>query len=80
MNIDRCVCYGRTFAELKEVAEATGAESVEALQEHVVFGHNCQMCHPYVRRMLQTGETAFDRVVSDDEVDAAADASEQGRG
>jgi bacterioferritin-associated ferredoxin len=65
MNIDRCYCFQQTFAELKTVAEATGAETVEALQERVVFGRNCQLCHPYVRRMLETGETAFDRVIEE---------------
>jgi bacterioferritin-associated ferredoxin len=63
MPIDRCVCYQERFAALKQVAEATGADSVDALQQHVAFGLGCGMCHPYVRRMLRTGETAFDRVI-----------------
>ena len=63
MNIDRCYCFERTFAELKKVAAESGAESVEALQEHVVFGMNCELCHPYVWRMLRTGETAFGQVI-----------------
>jgi len=63
MPIDRCICYQTTFAELKTVAEETGAQSVEALQDHAVFGHNCQLCHPYVETMLATGETSFDRVI-----------------
>ena len=62
--IDRCHCFGTTFAELKEVADATGAESVAELQEHATFGHNCQLCHPYVRRMLRTGETVFGEIVT----------------
>jgi len=67
MNIDRCYCYDQTFADLNEVAEETGAASVEALQEHVTFGENCQLCHPYVRRMLETGETCFHEIVEADE-------------
>ncbi|WP_022836770.1 (2Fe-2S)-binding protein [Salisaeta longa] len=63
MHIDRCYCFQKTFAELKAVAEATGAASVEALQAEAVFGHNCQLCHPYVRRMLRTGDTVFDTIV-----------------
>lgn len=63
MTIDRCYCYQTTFADLKAVAEETGAQSVEALQEHAVFGHNCQLCHPYVETMLATGETSFDRII-----------------
>jgi len=63
MEIDRCMCYQRTFEELKAVAEETGSESLEELQEHAVFGHNCQLCHPYVRAMLDTGTTVFHEVI-----------------
>ena len=66
MNIDRCYCFQQTFDHLKAVAEETGADSVEALQAHVVFGQNCQLCHPYVRRMLATGQTVFHEVIEDD--------------
>jgi len=65
MRIDRCYCYQKTFETLKEVAEETGADSIEALQAHIPFGHNCQLCHPYVRRMLATGETVFREVLED---------------
>ena len=44
-------------------AKETGADSVAALQDEVTFGQNCQLCHPYVRRMLRTGEVAFDEVI-----------------
>lgn len=66
MNIDRCYCYDETFAHLKRVAEENDAESVEALQAHVQFGENCQLCHPYVRRMLETGDTAFQEIIEPD--------------
>ncbi|MFP4227603.1 MAG: (2Fe-2S)-binding protein [Salinivenus sp.] len=66
MPIDRCYCYQQTFAALKAVADETGAASVEALQQHVSFGHNCELCHPYVRRMLDTGETTFEEVIRAD--------------
>ncbi|MFB6247919.1 MAG: (2Fe-2S)-binding protein [Salinibacter sp.] len=69
MRIDRCYCYQVPFKRLKGVAEATGADSVEALQAHVCFGNNCQLCHPYVRRMLKTGETVFEEVLEDDDAD-----------
>jgi len=75
MDIDRCYCFQQTFAHLKAVAEKTGAESIEALQQHVTFGQNCQLCHPYVRRMLATGETTFDEIVADDSPSDREDAS-----
>jgi bacterioferritin-associated ferredoxin len=71
MEIDRCYCYQQTFETLKGVAEATGADSVEGLQAHVSFGKNCQLCHPYVRRMLKTGETVFHEVIEGDAADDA---------
>ena len=67
MNIDRCYCFQQTFSKLKEVAEREDACSVEALQQHVTFGLKCQLCHPYVRRMLRTGEVTFDRVIREDD-------------
>lgn len=65
MTIDGCLCFGRTFAELRDVAERSGARTVAEVQEHVVFGQRCRLCHPYVRRMLRTGETVFHEVVTD---------------
>jgi bacterioferritin-associated ferredoxin len=67
MNINRCYCYDETFADLKAAAEETGADSISALQTHVTFGENCQLCHPYVRRMLNTGDTVFHEVLEDDD-------------
>lgn len=64
MHIDRCYCFQKTFAALKAVAEATGATGVAALQEHVEFGRQCTLCHPYVRRMLRTGATIFHEIVT----------------
>jgi bacterioferritin-associated ferredoxin len=65
MTIDRCYCFQQTFAALKQVAEAEGARSVEELQAHVAFGRQCRLCHPYVRRMLRTGATAFHEIVTE---------------
>ncbi len=67
VHIDRCYCFGKTFAELKAVADAEGAETVAELQTHAVFGQRCALCHPYVRRMLRTGETVFHEIVTEEE-------------
>ncbi len=67
MEIDRCYCYDQTFAHLKAVADETDASSIEALQEHVTFGENCQLCHPYVDCMLRTGQTVFHEVLASDD-------------
>lgn len=76
MHIDRCYCYQVPFERLKSVAEETDADSIEALQAHVTFGANCQLCHPYVRRMLATGETVFDEILEDEDTAGGEGASE----
>jgi bacterioferritin-associated ferredoxin len=63
--VDRCSCFQKTFAELRDVAERAGAGSIAELQEHVTFGMQCRLCHPYVRRMLRTGETVFFEIISE---------------
>lgn len=67
MKIDRCYCFQKRFADLKAVAEETGAVTVQEVQQHVEFGHNCGLCHPYVRRMLRTGQTSFDRIIREED-------------
>jgi NAD(P)H-nitrite reductase large subunit len=61
--VDRCVCFDRTFVELKRVADKTGAQTLEDLQEHTDFGIACRICNPYVRRMLKTGEVTFSELL-----------------
>jgi bacterioferritin-associated ferredoxin len=63
IRIDRCVCYGRTFTELREVADVAGVRTLEELKRHASFGANCGLCHPYVRRMLRTGEVVFSELL-----------------
>jgi len=66
MQITRCVCYDKTFAELKRLADEHGCKTVEELQRYVEFGLNCKLCHPYVRRMLRSGETVFSEIIADE--------------
>ena len=63
IRIDCCYCFLCPFAVLKEVAEATGAASISELQKHVRFGEQCELCHPYVRRMLRSGEVVFNEII-----------------
>lgn len=78
MRIDRCVCFSRSFAELKEVAQTSGASSYAQLQLAArgcgkEFGAKCQLCRPYVKAMLKTGTTVFGEILADipDEPEAA---------
>jgi bacterioferritin-associated ferredoxin len=63
LTIDRCYCFQQTFARLHAEAGRTGACTIEELQEHVEFGLRCRLCHPYVRRMLRTGQTVFHEII-----------------
>lgn len=63
--IDRCVCFRRTFVELLAVADASGARSLEQLQEETEFGLSCRLCNPYVRQMLRTRQTVFHTLLQD---------------
>ncbi len=72
MTIDRCICFDQPFAQLKKVAHATGAATLPDLQAHVRFGLKCRLCHPYVQRMLATGETCFHEVLSSSDTAGSA--------
>ena len=63
ISIDRCICFQKTFTELKELAGLHQIEELESLQEIVEFGENCQLCHPYVRKMLENGQTVFNELL-----------------
>lgn len=65
LTVDRCVCHKRPFGELLPIAKQHGCTSLEALQAHTTFGQTCRLCHPYVRRMLTTGETVFHEVITE---------------
>ena len=67
MQIDRCVCCERPFAELHAEARRHGIVDVETLQRHMAFGTGCGLCVPYVKRMLRTGEVVFHEIVTDEE-------------
>lgn len=58
--VTRCVCFGRTFKDLKKIARRFDIITLEDLQRRVRFGENCRRCLPYVRLMLRTDQTEFD--------------------
>ncbi len=64
--VDRCLCHGVTFAELKEVADACGIADSLQLQGRVKFGTGCGLCLPYVSVMLRTGRVSFDELIPGD--------------
>ena len=56
--VDRCICYNRTFAELKTIALRLGND-LERLSRETGCCDGCGLCRPYIERMLRTGEKTF---------------------
>ena len=63
--IDRCICRNRRFEELLPEALAS-SWSLNELIRVTGCGGQCGLCRPYLRRMLATGETAFDHLLPPD--------------
>ena len=57
-RIDRCVCFEVTFEQLKRCADDEGL-ALDELQQRFGCGRGCGLCLPYIRRMLETGQTCF---------------------
>lgn len=57
-KVDRCVCSGRTFAEIKRVRDEGGLD-FDALRRATGCCEGCALCEPYIRAMLSTGRTRF---------------------
>jgi hypothetical protein len=58
MKVDRCVCLPMTFERLKSLADEQRLD-LDSLKAKTQCCMSCKMCEPYIRRMLETGETAF---------------------
>ena len=63
--IDRCICRNRRFEDLLPEASAS-SWSLNELIRVTGCGGQCGLCRHYLRRMLATGETAFDHLLPPD--------------
>jgi bacterioferritin-associated ferredoxin len=63
MHIDRCICTGRTFADLREQAQREGLDLDGVMALAGEKGTRCGLCRPYLRRTLTTGRCVFDRIM-----------------
>jgi bacterioferritin-associated ferredoxin len=62
MAVTMCLCYGRTFEEVKEEAEEHGWTTVAEIGKNLGCGTGCGLCRPYLAKMLETGETHFEAI------------------
>ena len=62
--IDRCICRGVPFARLLPLATEAHWSLADLVRE-TGCGGQCGLCRPYLRRMLETGQTAFSEIITD---------------
>lgn len=63
MRIDRCICAGRTFADLLDQARREGLDLDAVMKLTGEKGTRCGLCRPYLRRTLASGQCVFDHVI-----------------
>jgi bacterioferritin-associated ferredoxin len=64
LQITMCVCRRTPFTQLLPLARA-GGWTLENLMAETGCGDQCGMCRPYLRRMLETGQTLFTEIIED---------------
>jgi hypothetical protein len=57
--VNRCICFNKTFKELKKIADLHGCITITDLKKYAIFSENCKLCVPYIEKMLETGITEF---------------------
>lgn len=56
--VSRCICQRMPFADLLPLARAGGWSLSDVIRE-TGCGGQCGLCRPYLRQMLETGQTGF---------------------
>jgi bacterioferritin-associated ferredoxin len=64
LTINLCVCRNVPFSELLSDARRQGW-NLEDLVRLTGCGAGCGLCRPYLRRMLETGETTFREILTE---------------
>lgn len=57
--VKMCVCHRITFEEINQQAKNRDLLSTEDLIREKICGTGCGMCHPYINKMMVTGQTMF---------------------
>lgn len=64
VTISHCLCRQVAFADLLAAARQQGW-TLDALVRATGCGGQCGLCRPYLRRMLETGETVFHELLTE---------------
>jgi len=59
-KINKCICHKRSFNEILEYARNNNYSEIEELKDDKFCSCSCGLCVPYVKLMLETGETEFE--------------------
>lgn len=62
-KVTKCICYDTTFQEMKNLMKKNNAKTLKELQEIKTVAANCQLCLPYIKKMIDTGEVEFDLII-----------------
>jgi len=58
--VNKCVCNDITFEEMKNIMKENNLKSIEELIKIKSVASNCKLCLPYIKKMIETGNTKFE--------------------
>ena len=64
IKVTMCVCRQFPFARLLPLARVRRWDLADVMRE-TGCGDNCGLCRPYLRRMLETGQTEFTELLAE---------------
>lgn len=64
VHIDRCICYNTTFEEMKSIMCENNIKTIDELRNIKPVSLNCKICLPYILKMIETGETEFNEILT----------------
>ena len=65
MEIDRCICVNTSFQMCKVFADSLSNPTLEDLEKELDVGCSCSLCRPYLKKMLETGQTEFNEIIEE---------------
>lgn len=65
MPVNRCICHQISFSDIKTIANARGLTTVQELRAEKICSTNCRLCEPYIKMLLQSGNTSFKPILEE---------------